>query len=107
MRDPSQVQQNLQPNVQAPYYQPRQPIGYSPTQQHVHTTIQVSAPGPVQQPSSSTPRTLTQSVAATSVQATTPIPGVSAAPISTAPQVSVQIPQVSMPQSEPTIQNIV
>ena len=105
--DPSQVQQNLQPNVQLPYYQPGKPIGYGPTQQPIQPNIQVSAPGPVQQPGPSTPRTLTQSVVATSVQATTPIPGVSAAPVSTTPQVSRQFPQVSVPQFGPIIQTTV
>ena len=27
--DPSQVQHNLQPNMQVPYYQARQPFGYN------------------------------------------------------------------------------
>ena len=58
----------------------------------------VSAPGSIQKPGPSTPRTLPQTiVAAISVQPSTPIPGVSAAPVSGIPQISVQIPQVSIP----------
>ena len=88
----------VQPNVQLPN-QPGQPIGSGPTQQPVQPTIQVSAPGSVQQPGPSTPQTLPQSFAsaATSVQPTTPISGVSSAHVSTT-LVSIQIPQVSMPQ---------
>lgn len=56
----------------------------------------------------STPRTLPQTsvVAATSVQPTTPISGVYVAPVSTTP-ISVKNPQVSVPQSGPTIQTMV
>ena len=50
--DPSQVQQNLQPNVQVPYNQHGQPIGYSQIQQPVQPMLQVipqvSAPSNVQ-----------------------------------------------------------
>ena len=55
--DPSQTQQTLQqPNVQLPN-QPGPSIGFVSTQQSVQPTIQVSAPGSVQQPGPSTPRT--------------------------------------------------
>ena len=88
--DPSQVQQNLQPNMQVPYYQPGQLIGYTHVQQPVQPVqpiVQVPASDTVQQPGPSTPRTPMQIAAPTYVQATTPIPGFSATPISTTPQV--------------------
>ena len=108
--DPSQVPQNLQPNVQVPYYQPSQPMGYNQIQQPfqpVQPTIQVPASSTVQQPGLSTPRTPPQNSTPASFQATTPIPGVSAPPISTSPQVSQQITIVSAPQPGPTIYTIV
>ena len=48
-----------------------------------------------------------QTAAPTSLQATTPIPGVSVAPISTAPQVSLPIPQVYALQSGPIVHTTV
>ena len=48
-----------------------------------------------------------QTVAHTFAQQTTPIPRVSTAPITSAPQTSALIPQVSIPQSGPTIQTTV
>ena len=51
------------------------------------------------------PRILLQIVAAAiSAQPYTPILGISTAPVSAIPQISVQISQVSVPQSGPTIQ---
>ena len=88
--------------------QPGEPIGFGPTQQPVQPTIQISTPSPIQQPRPSTPSTppQTYTTAATSIQPTTPISGVSAAPVSSIPA-SMQIPQVSVPQSGPTIQTTV
>jgi len=69
-----------------------------PTQPPVQPTIQIPAPGLVQQPRPSTPQTLPQTAATmtTSIRPTTPISGVSVAPVSTI-LASVQIPQVSVP----------
>ena len=96
--DQSKIQQTLQqPNVQS-FNQLRLSIGFVSTQQSVQPTIPISAPGSVQQPGPSTPRTLPQTVAAaTYIQPSIPIYGVSVAPISAIPQISIQIPQVSIP----------
>ena len=71
---------------------------------------QVSAHSSVHQPALSTPRNLAETIVSTSVQQpSTPIPGVSTTPISTAPQVtktpiSQQIPQIISHQPRPTVQ---
>ena len=105
--DPSQYQQPMQPYVQFPS-QPGQPLVSSPTQQPVQPTIQIPAPSFVMQSAPSTPQTLPQTAAtaATSVQPITPISGVSVTPSSSIPA-SVQIPQVSVPQSGPSVQTSV
>ena len=98
--DPSQTQQTLQPNVQLINH-PGQSLVYGPTQQPIQPTIQIPAFGTVQQCGTSSPCTPPQTTA-TFVQPTTPISGVSAAPVSTTPA-SEKIPQVSVPQSGPTV----
>ena len=102
--DPSQYQQPLQPNVQLSY-QTGQPIVSGSTQQPAQSAIQTPALSSVQQAGPSTPQTppRTAATAATSVQSSTPVSGVSVVPSSTTP-VSVQIPQVSVPQSGPSVQ---
>lgn len=106
--DPSQTQRTMQPNVQLSS-QIGQPLVYDPNQQPIQPTVQTSAPGLVQQPRPSSPRTPPQTAAATtaaSVQPTTPVSRVLVALVSTVPA-SVQTPQASLPQSGPTIQILV
>jgi len=98
----------MQPIVQLSS-QPKQPLVSSPTQQPIQPIVQTYAPGLVQQPGPSSPRTLLQTAAtttATSVQPTTPISRVSVASISTI-SASVQTPQASLLQLGPTVQPLV
>ena len=97
----------MQPNVQLSN-QPRQPLVSGSTQQPIQPLAQTPAPSLVQQPGPSSPQTPSKSAAtiATSVQPTTPFSGVSVALVSTIPA-SVQTPQVSVPQSGPTVQTSV
>ena len=46
MWDPSQAQQDLQPNMQVPYYQPGKPIGYTHVQQPVQPVQPVQSVQP-------------------------------------------------------------
>ena len=85
--------------------QPGQPLVSGPTQQPVQPTVQIPAPSSIQQSGPSTPQTLPQTTA-TSVQPITPISGVSVALSSSIPT-SVQIPQVFVPQSGPSVQTSV
>ena len=90
------------------FNQPGPSIGFVSTQQSVQTTSPISTPGSIQQVGPSTPRTPPQiDTPAISVQPSTPIHRVSAAPISAIPQISVQILQVFVPRSGPTIQTTV
>ena len=104
--NPSQSQPVLQPNVQLAS-QTGQPLVSGSIQQPIQSTIQTFASSIVSQPGPSTPRTspqTTAATAATSVPSTPPTSRVSTAPVST---VLVTIPQVSLPQSRPTIQTSV
>ena len=76
-------------------------------QQPIQPVFQTLASIPIQQSGPSTPTTPPQTVAQTSVQPTTPIPRVFTASIISSPQTLLQIPQVSIPQSRPTIQTTV
>ena len=86
---PSQVRQNLQPNIQVPYYQAGQPVCYNQSQQPVQPSIPTPASGPIQQPGPSSPSTPPKTVVQTSVQPITPIPVVFTIPVTSAPQTSV------------------
>ena len=109
--DPSLNQQNFQPTMQVTYNQLGQSIAYTQIQEPVQPMLQVipqvSAPSSVQQPGPSTPRNPPQIAARTSVQPTTPIPGISATPISTTPQISQPIPQVTTHQPRPIVQTTI
>jgi len=86
-----------------------QPLVFGPIQQHVQPAVQTSTLGLVQQLRPSSSQTLPRIAATTDaffVQPTTPVSGLSVAPVSTIPT-SVQTPQFFVPKLGPTVQTLV